>query len=100
MRNCTNFTTYFKVTSKVILTVKHLFSFLCVRSSFGDSKCVTLEFISQFYVHSQHRYQPRLYISRVDKQSKLQPTSTFAFDETSFITVTTYQNKQVCFYFQ
>jgi len=56
-----------------------------------------LRFTLQFFVHSQHQYQPRLHICRIDQQSGYQvgTVSSFIFPETSFIAVTVYQNKQV-----
>jgi len=51
----------------------------------------------QFFVHSQHQYQPRLHIRRIDQQTGYQvgTVSSFIFQETSFIAVTVYQNEQV-----
>jgi len=62
-----------------------------------DNHGYELWFSLQFFVHSQHQYQPRLHICRIDQQTGNQvgTVSSFIFPETSFIAVTVYQNEQV-----
>nr|XP_039256039.1 T-box-containing protein 2-like isoform X2 [Styela clava] len=46
----------------------------------------------QIVLHSMHRYQIRVHLSRSDNQHNIQ---TFEFPQTTFITVTAYQNSEL-----
>nr|CAB3266862.1 T-box transcription factor Tbx6b [Phallusia mammillata] len=51
----------------------------------------------KFNVHSMHRYQLRVHLIRTDDVTmiKHEPMSTFSFSQTTFFTVTAYQNHEV-----
>ena len=80
---------------------------LC-RLTWVDSFCSCLKafiyiawliFYSQFQIilNSMHKYQPRVHIVQANDIFSMRWTSfnTYAFDETTFIAVTAYQNEQV-----
>ena len=47
-------------------------------------------------LNSLHKYEPRLYVCRVDQDTKVNHVvKTFAFPKTQFIAVTAYQNEEV-----
>uniref|UniRef100_T1JHN9 T-box domain-containing protein n=1 Tax=Strigamia maritima TaxID=126957 RepID=T1JHN9_STRMM len=53
----------------------------------------------QVSLHSMHKYQPRIHIQKSESEQAvhldLKKSTTFIFNETSFTTVTAYQNQQV-----
>lgn len=56
--------------------------------------------LPQIILNSMHKYQPRLHIVKADENnafgSKNTAFCTHVFPETSFISVTSYQNHKVC----
>lgn len=60
---------------------------------------MTMYFYSQIILNSMHKYQPRLHIVKADENnafgSKNTAYCTHVFRETSFISVTSYQNHKV-----
>lgn len=59
--------------------------------------------VFQIILNSMHKYQPRLHIVKADENnafgSKNTAFCTHVFPETSFISVTSYQNHKVCCFF-
>ena len=53
----------------------------------------------QIILNSMHKYQPRVHIVQANDIFSMRWTSfnTYAFEETTFIAVTAYQNEQVSF---
>jgi hypothetical protein len=54
-------------------------------------------FVFQIILNSMHKYQPRIHVGQANDifTMRWNTFNTFAFEETSFIAVTAYQNEQV-----
>nr|AHY88459.1 bra [Novocrania anomala] len=49
----------------------------------------------QIFLHSLHKYEPRIHIIRVGNKNERRSVSTFSFTETEFVAVTAYQNEEI-----
>ena len=58
---------------------------------------IIYHYFSQIILNSMHKYQPRIHVVQANDIFTMRWNSfnTYAFEETSFIAVTAYQNEQV-----